>query len=102
MKNYDHTIFIGVKSEYEDMQKAIPNLKTIQVKNFLELAQIIAGCKVFIGNQSFPYSVAEGLKVPRILEAYYHLAHVIPEGENAHDFYYQNHFESLVKQLNQA
>lgn len=99
LKNYNNIVFIGVKSEFEDMQKAIPELKTVQVKNFLELAQIIAGCKVFIGNQSFPYSIAEGLKVPRILEAYYHLAHVIPEGENAHDFYYQNHFESLVRRL---
>lgn len=99
LKKYKNIVFIGVKSEYEDMQKAIPNLQTVQVKNFLELAQMIACCKVFIGNQSFPYSIAEGLKVPRILEAYYHLAHVIPEGENAHDFYYQNHFESLVKQL---
>jgi hypothetical protein len=99
LKEYKNIVFIGVKSEYEDMQKSIPNLQTIQIKNFLELAQMIAACKVFIGNQSFPYSVAEGLKVPRILEAYYHLAHVIPEGENAHDFYYQNHFESLVKQL---
>lgn len=101
LKDYKNTVFIGVKSEYEDMKKAIPNLEWIQVKNFLELAQVIAGCMFFIGNQSFPYSIAEGLKIPRILEAYYHVAHVIPEGENAHDFYYQNHFESLVKQLNQ-
>ncbi len=99
LKDYKNVVFIGVKSEYEDMKKAIPDLQTVQVKNFLDLAQMIAGCKVFIGNQSFPYSIAEGLKTPRILEAYYHLAHVIPEGENAHDYYYQNHFESLVKQL---
>ncbi|MGI4804560.1 MAG: hypothetical protein ACRYFL_07305 [Janthinobacterium lividum] len=101
LKNYKNTVFIGVKSEYEDMKKTIPDLKWHQIQNFLELAQIIAGCKFFVGNQSFPYSIAEGLKTPRILEAYYHVAHVIPEGENAHDFYYQNHFESLVKQLNQ-
>lgn len=101
LKDYKHTVFIGVKSEYEDMKKAIPSLEWLQVKDFLQLAQVIAGCKVFVGNQSFPYSIAEGLKTPRILEAYYHVAHVIPEGENAHDFYYQNHFESLVKQLYQ-
>ncbi len=99
LKDYKHTVFIGVKSEYEDMKKVIPNLEWLQVKDFLVLAQIIAGCKFFVGNQSFPYSIAEGLKTPRILEAYYHVADVIPEGENAHDFYYQNHFESLVKQL---
>jgi hypothetical protein len=97
----ENVLFIGVKSEYEDMKKEIPNLKWFQTENFLEIAQMIAGCKFFIGNQSFPYSIAEGLKAPRILEAYYHVPHVIPEGENAHDFYYQNHFESLVRQLNQ-
>ncbi|MGI4750975.1 MAG: hypothetical protein ACRYFB_10090 [Janthinobacterium lividum] len=99
LKDYKNTVFIGVKSEYEDMKKAIPDLKWLQVKDFLEMTQIIAGCKFFIGNQSFPYAIAEGLKSPRILEAYYHVADVIPEGENAHDFYYQNHFESLVKEL---
>jgi hypothetical protein len=100
LKNYDNVLFIGIKSEYEDMKKSIPDLKLFHTESFLEIAQIIAGCKFFIGNQSFPYAIAEALKIPRILEAYYHVPHVIPEGENAHDFYYQNHFESLVNQLN--
>jgi len=99
LKQYDKLIFIGVKSEYEDMKQSIPHLKWIQVNDFLELAGIIAGCKLFIGNQSFPFSIAEGLKVPRILEVYYKAANVIPEGENAHDFYFQEHLEELVSSL---
>jgi hypothetical protein len=99
LKNYDNLVFIGVEAEYEDMRKAIPNIKWVQVDNFLQLARIIAGCKLFIGNQSFPFSIAEALKVPRILEIYYHTANVIPEGPNAHDFFFQDHFESLVKEL---
>lgn len=101
LQNYPDTVFIGIKSEYKDMKRFIPQLEWIQVKDFLELANIIAGCKLFIGNQSFPYSIAEGLKVPRILEVYHYTANVIPEGKNAHDFYFQNHLESLVKQLTQ-
>ncbi len=101
LKKYNNICFIGVKSEYDTMKRILKNLEWVQVENFLQLAVIIAGCKFFIGNQSFPYSIAEGLKVPRILEAYYHAPDVIPEGENAHDFYYQNHFESLVQQLNE-
>ena len=81
------------------MKQSIPHLKWIQVNDFLELAGIIAGCKLFIGNQSFPFSIAEGLKVPRILEVYYKAANVIPEGENAHDFYFQEHLEELVSRL---
>lgn len=38
-------------------------------KDFLELAQLIAGSKLFIGNQSSPHAIAEGLKHNTILEA---------------------------------
>jgi hypothetical protein len=99
LQKYNEVVFIGVASEYEDMRQSIPNLKWVQVDDFLKLAQIIAGCKFFIGNQSFPFSIAEGLKVPRILELYYEIANVIPEGENAYDFFFQEHFESLVNEL---
>jgi hypothetical protein len=99
LKKYDNLVFIGVESEYKDMLKSIPDLKWVQVDDFLKLAKIVAGCKLFIGNQSFPFSLAEALKVPRILEIYYHTANVIPEGPNAHDFFFQEHFESLVAEL---
>ena len=33
------------------------------------MAQIIKACKFFIGNSSLGYDIAEGLKVPRLLEA---------------------------------
>lgn len=99
LKEYKNLVFIGIKSEYDDMLKAIPDLKWVQVNDFLDLAQIIAGCKVFIGNQSFPFSIAEGLKVPRILEVFDNAPNVIPEGPNAHDHYFQEHFEELVKNL---
>jgi hypothetical protein len=99
LKKYNNFVFIGVASEYEDMRKSIPELQWVQVNDFLQLAKIIAGCKLFIGNQSFPFSLAEALKVPRILEIYYHTANVITEGPNAHDFFFQEHLESLVAEL---
>ncbi|MGI4804561.1 MAG: hypothetical protein ACRYFL_07310 [Janthinobacterium lividum] len=58
-----------------------------------------SGIYIDRGNQSFPYSLAEGLKVPRILETYYSAPNVIPEGKNGHDFYFQKHFEFLVEDL---
>ena len=100
LQKYTNLVFIGVASEYEDMCKAIPNLNWVQVDDFLQLAQIIGGCKFFIGNQSFPYSIAEALKVPRILETSYYVINVVPEGENGHDFFFQEHFEWLVANLN--
>ncbi|WDF55173.1 hypothetical protein [Mucilaginibacter sp. KACC 22063] len=100
LNNYSNTAFIGVKSEYEAMKKLVPNIRWVQVADFLEMARIIAGAKFFIGNQSFPFSIAEALKVPRILEAYHAAPNVVVEGADGYDFYFQNHFESVVKQLN--
>jgi hypothetical protein len=100
LNKYDRLAFVGVESEFLDLKRMIPTLEWVQVLNFLELAQIIAGCKFFIGNQSFPFSIAEGLKVPRILETYVDAPNVIPEGSQGFDFYFQEHFESVVARLN--
>jgi hypothetical protein len=99
LSKYPKLVFIGVKTEYDEMKKVLPNLAWQQVTDFLELAQIIAGCRLFIGNQSFPYSVAEGLKAVRLLEVFYQIPNVMPEGENGYDFCFQKHFEWLVKSL---
>lgn len=99
LAQYKNVKFIGVASEYEEMKKQIPDLAWCEVKNFLELAETIAGCKLFIGNQSFPFSVAEGLKVQRILELSTDIINVVPEGKGGYDILFQDHFESLVSDL---
>ena len=99
LAKYDKLIFVGVESEYVEMKKFIPNLKWRKVSDFLELAGVIAGSKLFIGNQSFPYSVAEGLKAKRLLEVFYQAPNVIPAGKGGYDFCFQKHFEWLVKQF---
>lgn len=91
--------FVGVSSEFIEMKKQIPNLEWVQVTDFLELSEIIAGCKFFIGNQSFPFSLAEGLKVQRILEVTTEIINVVPEGPGGYDVLFQEHFESLVDAL---
>jgi hypothetical protein len=99
LRRYGQIYFIGIRSEYDDIKAFIPNIKWIEVDHFLQLAQIIRGCDVFIGNQSFPFSVAEALKVPRVLEMCVFTPNVIPQGEHGHDVYFQSHFESTVKSL---
>jgi hypothetical protein len=101
LNQYPNLSFIGLKEEYEDLRNQIPALKYKAVNNFLEFAEIIAGCRFFIGNQSFPFSVAEALKVRRVLEIYFECPNVIPEGKNGYDFCYQPQFEKIVKQLYQ-
>lgn len=99
LKKYPKKIFIGVPEEYADMKQQLPQLEYHPVKDFLEMAAIINGCQLFIGNQSFPFSIAEGLKVNRLLEVYYAAPNVIVEGDGGHDFYFQEHFEKAVEVL---
>ena len=102
LQNYNNLIFVGLPEEYELMKKAIPKLEYKKTNDFLSLASVIAGADFFIGNQSFPFALAEALKVPRILESYYLCPNVIPEGENAYEFSFQPQFEFLVKKLGQT
>jgi hypothetical protein len=99
LKKYSKLKFIGVEAEFKNIRQYIPHIEWVQVTDFLEMAEIIAGCKFFIGNQSFPFSIAEALKVPRILEVSLEVINVIPEGENGYDFLFQDHFETLVGDL---
>ncbi len=99
LKRYPKKIFLGVPEEFEDLRKQLPDIEYVSVNNFLEMASIINGCRLFIGNQSFPFSIAEGLKINRLLEVYYAAPNVIVEGRGAYDFMYQEHFEKAVENL---
>jgi len=97
LRRYPSIYFVGVETEYNLMKEQIPALQFIKVKNFLEMASVIAGSKLFIGNQSFPFSLAESLKVNRLLEVYFQCPNVITTGNNGFDFCFQPQFEQLVK-----
>jgi hypothetical protein len=99
LQKYSNVFFVGVEEEFLDMKSSLPNLKYKPVNDFLEMATLINSCKLFIGNQSFPFSIAEGLKVNRLLEVYYKSPNVIVEGKGAHDFLYQPQFEKTVEHL---
>ncbi|MEJ7610689.1 MAG: hypothetical protein WKF88_05855 [Ferruginibacter sp.] len=99
LSKYSRLIFIGVKEEYDDMKKTLPLLEWRPVQDFLEMATIINSSRLFIGNQSFPFSIAESLKVNRLLEIYFRIPNVIPEGPGANDFMYQPQFEASVQRL---
>lgn len=100
LKKVKNIVCIGLKSEYEDLQKDIPNLEFHDCKDFLEMARIIKSSKFFLGNLCFSYSIAEGLKVPRLLEACPDFPVVFPIGGEAYDFYHQSHFEKYFNKLN--
>jgi hypothetical protein len=99
LKKYPKLLFVGVEQEWKEMREQLPTIEYRPVANFLELAQIIAGSQLFIGNQSFPFAIAEALKTKRLLEVYWRAPNVIPEGSKGYDFYFQPQFEHLVEQL---
>ncbi len=99
LNNYDNLIFIGLKEEYNDLLPQIPNLSFYDCKDFIEMAQIIKSSRLFIGNQSFAYSLAEAMKVPRLLEAFPDFPVVHPTGKSGKDFYFQIHFEKFVNEF---
>ena len=99
LKKYDNLLFIGLNDEYKVLKKEVPNLEHYDCKSFLEMAQIIKSGKFFLGNLSFGYHIAEGLKTPRLLEGSPEFPLVYPHGKHAYEFYFQEHFEKWFSYL---
>lgn len=61
--------FVGLREEFDDWTKHYGSSATYQpVNNALELAGLIAGSSLFIGNQSFPMSLALAMGIRTIQE----------------------------------
>ncbi len=99
LQKYPSIMFVGVPDEFADMKKQIPQLVYQPVQDFNEMASIIAGSEFFIGNQSFPFALAEALKVKRVLEVFPQCPNVVTEGANTYDFCYQPQFEKIITNL---
>lgn len=101
LKKYeDRLLFAGTKGEHELFCKqnnlTIPYL---EVENFYELACVINSVDFNLGCQSMVYNIAEGLKVPRIVEVCREASNCIPVGEHAYDFLHQEPLEFYVEKL---
>jgi hypothetical protein len=79
----DRCVFVGTEDEHgaflADTGLEMPRHET---GTYLELARVIAGSRLFVGNQSFPYALSEALKVPRILEVFSACPNCNPVGPN--------------------
>ena len=70
LREYPDPLFIGSKEEHAAFCERFDNVEHRLTEDLLDVAKVIAGASNFIGNQSSPYAIAEGLKVPAILEAF--------------------------------
>lgn len=65
----EHLVFVGTTGEWREFCSKFFNVDHQPCENMLEMARYMAGSKGFIGNQSGIYSLAECMKIPRILLA---------------------------------
>jgi hypothetical protein len=61
-------IFVGLESEHRDFCQKYGKVDYHKTMDMLDVAQVIAGSDLFIGNQSSPNAIAEGLKHNSIQE----------------------------------
>jgi hypothetical protein len=91
--------YVGLPEEYEDFKRrhGLPGLTYEKCASAVELAETIRSSRVFIGNQSMPFAIAEALKVNRILETCELCPNVIPSGRGGGSFIYQAGLFSLLR-----
>ncbi len=60
--------FIGFLDEYKDFTANFGMIHYVDAHDFLQVARLIKGCQLFVGNQSSPLAVAHGMFHPTITE----------------------------------
>lgn len=74
-------VFLGTFKEWKSFTEetgVTPGLH--YTENALDIAKAIAGSKLFVGNQSLAFSIAEALKHPRVLEVSLLKPNCTPQG----------------------
>lgn len=74
-------VFVGLPDEHKYFQDLFNiDIPYYPVKNFLELAEVIAGADLFVSNATFASSVAMGLGTPTMLELRSAESYIVREG----------------------
>jgi hypothetical protein len=96
----DEVVFVGVRREFEEFRLQCPRCtRFYEAPDFLELASVLAGCRFYVGNQGFIYTLAEALKIRRLLETNVTAANNVPQGGECHDALFQQGFEYWFEHL---
>lgn len=98
----DKLIFVGLESEHKLFCEKYFNLEYLKCNTLEELAGYIAGAKGFVANQCGLYSIAECLKVPRVLttcEYFNYSNRVCPGPVNVHPLGGWNEIASTSEKL---
>lgn len=78
-------LFIGFPDEHDAFCKAVGwRVEHAPTSTLLETARLIAGARVFVGNQSAPFWIAIGLGTPTIQETWLEGANSVVHRKGAH------------------
>jgi len=81
----DRMIFVGLPQEWRAFSSRVGRvIEYVPTTNLWEVACLIAGSDLFIGNQSSPMAIAEGLKHPSIQETCLFVPDCIYPGPTIH------------------
>jgi len=83
----DRCKVIGFEGEQSRLKRHFGvDIEFYKVENALELARIIKGSKLFVGNQSIGFALAEAMKHPRVLEVCYAFNNCQPHGKDGYTY----------------
>lgn len=74
-KYHHDAVFIGTAQEHENFCATCGRVPHFKTAGLDDAARVIAGCELFVGNQTATHAIAEGLKKRIVLEVW-------PEGPN--------------------
>ncbi len=75
---FEHITLVAIPEEWQTISGLAGEVR--KCKDFLEMARLIQSARLFIGNPSLASAIAEGLKVPRIIDLPLSLANAFPIG----------------------
>jgi len=77
--------FIGTQKEHTQFQEQFAvKVAYWKCRDAYEIARVIRGAKLFMGNQSLCFAIAEALKHNRILEQCFSTNNCVPQSSNGH------------------
>ena len=69
LKEYaSRSVFVGMEEEWQAFRSAYFDVEFYKVCNLLDFAQVVAGAKLYVGNQSFGLALADAMLIPRVAE----------------------------------
>jgi hypothetical protein len=79
----DRAIFVGLENEHFAFSRSHFAIEFYKATDFVDLAQVISGAKLFVGNQCFALALADAMSVPRAVEVWFESPNRM-SGINAH------------------